>query len=182
MDRHNPSVLILPLVALALATPTQAQSGDEPDSFLSTHERFIQIEDSNQEAEVWTTCAAIFDFSADAFLSGGNPAAAEQIRQYRDEARIAVSMSLLIGEASSGMDSKRLDAYWHYAQVTSETLPKARRAVINGEYSAASSAGEAALEAFWEKFGFTTLTCKANREDQQAVYIDTWNSMTAGER
>jgi hypothetical protein len=164
----KPTKLIIFITLLVCTSQLYAESNGKP--YLDGSKPFLEIQDTNRQAEAWAMCAATYDITAE-LLFKSNPARARQIKDLGNGAKMAVTMSQVINDLSENITQEKFNAVWVMAKLSMTELPKTRTTMLLAE--AESNPDKSA---FMSNLNATLEVCIKNLEAQQ-MYIDTWREL-----
>lgn len=155
---------------LLLISSSHLYAESNGKSYIDGSKSFLEIKDTNRQAEAWAMCAATYDVTAE-ILAKSNPARARQIKDLGNGAEMAVAMSQIINDLSENITPEKFNAVWLMAKLSMTELPKTRTTMLLAE---AESNPDKTI--FMSNLNATLEVCIKNLEAQQ-MYIDTWREL-----
>lgn len=141
-------------------------------SYVDGTKGFIEIKDSNRQAEAWAMCAAAYDVMAEILLSS-TPARSKQLTDLANGAELAVIISMVANKLDKDMSPEKFNNLWSFAKISGAELPKTRRTILLADFESDESEGSVVFVADLSK---TVEVCISNLEAQQ-TYIDIWREL-----
>lgn len=159
------------VLALTLFCVSPHGLADANVGYVDSSMPFLEIQDSNRQAEAWAMCAAVYNVISENIT--GQPAGSRHLHALKNGAELAVTMSMALDSTNSGMTSEHYSALWTKATLAGTELPKAKLRILAAEAESLSVKGS---DKFIDKLTATFNICVSNLEGQQ-IYIDVWREM-----
>lgn len=166
MSKTKARIISFAILLQAISTPAFA------DAYVDTSLPFLEISDSNQQAEAWAVCAASYDIMS-TIMEPQAPARAEQLSGLGDGAELAVAMALVINDLDPDIPLERFKALWAKAAAAMTELPQAQLTSILAD---AEKLGSEQSQEFGRKINATVVACISNLEAQR-MYIASWREL-----
>ena len=160
--------IIIFVVILNSSSHLFAESNGKP--YIDGSKSFLEIKDTNRQAEAWAMCAATYNVVAE-ILAKSSPAQSRKIKDLSNGAEMAVAMSQVINDLSEDITPEKFNAVWTMAKLSMTELPKTRVTFLLAEAESSSE-----KSAFISNLNATLEVCIKNIEGQQ-MYIDTWREL-----
>jgi len=158
--------LLFGLLLLAISNSALAEA------YVDASLPFLEISDSNQQAEAWAVCAASYDIMS-TIMEPKAPQRAEQLSGLGDGAEVAVAMALVINELDPDIPLQRFKTLWAKASAAMTELPQAKLTSILAD---AEKLGSGRAQEFGRKINATVVAC-INNLDAQRMYVTTWREL-----
>lgn len=159
---------IISFALLVLAVSSSAFA----DAYVDASLPFLDIRDSNQQAEAWAVCAASYDIMS-TIMEPRAPARAKQLSGLGDGAQLAVGMALVINDLEPDIPLERFKTLWASSAAAMTEWPQARLTSILAD---AEKLGTERADEFGRKINATVVACMSNLEAQR-MYIESWREL-----
>lgn len=156
-------------IAILLLIFTRSASAD---AYVDAGKSFVEIEDLNQQAEAWAVCAASYDIMS-TIMRESSPERARQLNDLGHGAKLAVGMTLVMGDLDPEISDEKFKALWEKSQAAMSGWPQKKLSAILAD---AELLGSERSDEFGRKINATVVTCINNLEGQQR-YIASWKAL-----